>query len=117
MTIRLLVLPLCALLVAARQEAVSAHLVAGAWAIGYAAEVERYCPNWRRVPAPELAHRGLLDASRSLAGWGYDGSLHDKFWEGMEAAQRDRGAYATFCADPARVRPTSLVAQVIEPVR
>ena len=114
---RLLALPMLALLVAAGPEPVSPRFVAGAWAMGYAAEIERTCPGWRRVPAPELARRGLLDPATRAKAWSYDSPLHDSFWSGTEAAQRDRATHAKFCVDPTRLRRTSRVAQAIEPTR
>ena len=114
---RLLALPMLTLLVAAGSEPASPRFVAGAFAMGYAAEVERACPGWRRVPAPELARRGLLDPATRTKAWSYDSPLHDSFWSGMEAAQRDRATHAGFCVDPARLRRTSRVAQAIEPNR
>lgn len=113
----MLALPLLMLLVAARPEPVSPRFVEGAWAIGYAAEVERACPGWRRVLPPELARRGLLDPAAPLSAWGYDSPLHAGFWEGTKAAQDDQSAYPKFCADPARFRKTAPIAKAIEPAR
>lgn len=105
---------LLVLLVAARSEPADPRFLSGAWAMGYAGEVERACPKWRRVPAPELARRGLLDPATRATGWGYEGALHASFWKGAEAAQRDRAAHPDFCVHPARFRRSAPITKVIE---
>lgn len=63
--------------------------VRGAWTMGYASIVERQCRGWRRLSARELVRRGLL-GSPTTADWGVEGPFADRYWAGVEQAERDR---------------------------
>lgn len=75
---------------------------AGVSALGYAVFVARTCPNWTMAAQPVLARRGILPRADIGSGaWALDGRLHDAFYAGLSAAERDRRGNPGFCRRPA----------------
>lgn len=69
------------------------------WAVGYAVQVARACPNWQLEPQETLAERGLLPQPESGSALiGFEGAFQRDYYRGQTDADEDRRGWDDFCS-------------------
>lgn len=68
------------------------------WAVGYAVQVARACPEWQLEPQERLAERGLLPKQASGSALiGFEGPFQREYYRGQADADADRRGRSDFC--------------------
>ncbi len=74
------------------------------WAIGYAVEVARSCPEWQVERQEVLAERGILPRSDPASGMLHmDGATDREYLRGLTDASTAARTHPHFCLDVRRV--------------